>query len=312
MTKWYVKELSNLTKISVQTLHYYDRIGLLKPSLRQDNGYRLYSETDLLKLQQIIALKFFSFELAQIKAIVADPKEGIPALKDQVQILEQKAKNYAAASDTLNGIIHEVADNGSIPWETVIKSIEVYHMTEQLEHSWVKEIFTPEELKEYATFEAQLKANATPKNKSDFEKSWQDLIQEIADNLETDPKSKQGILLGKKLMDWVNTVYGKEYAHLRTKKFEKGFGEGKGLDDAGMTPEIVQWMEKSMDAYWRDRIYRTLDKVGKAPNEEVSHEWTIILDDMYGNEEKRKQELVEVALNDDGISDKAKAWLKSL
>jgi DNA-binding transcriptional MerR regulator len=47
MTKWYVKDLSKLTNVSVQTLHHYDRIGLLKPSLRLANGYRLYSEKDL-------------------------------------------------------------------------------------------------------------------------------------------------------------------------------------------------------------------------------------------------------------------------
>ncbi len=57
MTQWYVKELSKLTHISVQTLHHYDRIGLLKPSLRLANGYRVYSEKDLSKLQQIISLK---------------------------------------------------------------------------------------------------------------------------------------------------------------------------------------------------------------------------------------------------------------
>lgn len=59
MTQWYGKDLSRLTHVTVQTLHHYDRFGLLKPSLRLSNGYRLYSEKDLLKLQQIIALKFF-------------------------------------------------------------------------------------------------------------------------------------------------------------------------------------------------------------------------------------------------------------
>ena len=48
MTQWYVNELSKLTKVTVRTLHHYDKIGLLKPSLRRSNGYRLYSEADLL------------------------------------------------------------------------------------------------------------------------------------------------------------------------------------------------------------------------------------------------------------------------
>ena len=43
-------------------------------------------------------------------------------------------------------------------------------------------------------------------------------------------------------MLWVNQLYGKKYAHLRTKKFEKGFSEGKGLHETGLTPEIVSWV----------------------------------------------------------------------
>jgi DNA-binding transcriptional MerR regulator len=67
MAHWFVKDLSRLTSVSVQTLHHYDRIGLLHPSDRMPNGYRVYTEKDLLKLQQIIALKYFGFELQQIK-----------------------------------------------------------------------------------------------------------------------------------------------------------------------------------------------------------------------------------------------------
>ena len=59
MKGWYIKAFADLTGVSVRTLHHYDKIGLLKPSIRQANGYRLYSEADLLKQQQIIALKFF-------------------------------------------------------------------------------------------------------------------------------------------------------------------------------------------------------------------------------------------------------------
>lgn len=67
MTQWFVKDLSRLTGVSVQTLHHYDRINLLKPSLRLANGYRVYSENDLLKLQQIIALKFLVLSFRKLK-----------------------------------------------------------------------------------------------------------------------------------------------------------------------------------------------------------------------------------------------------
>src|ERR1700722_19563922 len=105
MAQWYVKELSKLTDVSVQTLHHYDRINLLKPSVRLPNGYRLYSEKDLLKLQQIIALKFFNFSLSQIKTLLSKPVDIIDQFTIQSSFLEKKAKTLFEASQTLKDII---------------------------------------------------------------------------------------------------------------------------------------------------------------------------------------------------------------
>lgn len=311
MTQWYVKDLSKLTGVSVQTLHHYDRIKLLKPSLRLENGYRVYSERDLLKLQQIIALKFFGFELSQIKVLLSNSTDALEHFSSQAKVLEQKASNLQEASQTLKSIISEVNDDKSIPWETIIKLIEVYRMTQQLQHSWLKEIFTPDELKQYVAFETDLKNNSTPEQKANFEKTWANLVAEISRNLETDPKSPHGITLGKKCMDWVNGVYGKKYAHLRTKKFEKGFGEGKGLEEYGLTPEIVSWMDKAMDAYWHDRIYTILNQVGTVPSEPTLKLWNEVLDDMYGDDNARKREIYNVVLADSKVSIEAKEWLRN-
>ena len=76
-------------------------------------------------------------------------------------------------------------------------------MTQQLEHSWVKDIFTPEELKQYAAFEIEWKSNSTPEKKEEFEKKWANLVSEISNNLDKDPESAIGIAIGEKLMLWV-------------------------------------------------------------------------------------------------------------
>lgn len=310
MAEWYVKDLSKLTGISVQTLHHYDRINLLKPSVRLSNGYRIYSEKDLLRLQQIIALKFFKFELSRIKELLSGNVEAIEHFSVQAKLLEQKANTLLDASHVLKQIISDVADDKSIPWETIIKLIEVYRMTQQLEHTWVKEIFTSDELKQYADLVSEHQQN--PKKKAEFEKNWANLILEISNNLKNDQKSALGIDIGKRCMMAVNQAYGKKYAHLRTKKFEKGFSEGKGLEESGLTPEIVSWMDKAMDAYWRDRIYGLLDQVGKTSADVLLNLWNEVLDDMYGEDNARKKEIYDVALADEKISKKAKEWLKIL
>ena len=123
LSRWYVKELSSMTGVSVQTLHYYDRTSLLKPSLRQDNGYRLYSEADLQKLQQIIALKYFNFELKDIQKLLSKPKLDSFIISQQDNILKEKSKRYLDASNTLNIILRDVDGSESMNWEKIIQTI---------------------------------------------------------------------------------------------------------------------------------------------------------------------------------------------
>lgn len=316
MTEWYVKDLSKLSAVSVQTLHHYDRIGLLKPSIRQLNGYRVYSEKDLLRLQQIIALKFFGFDLSKIQTLLAGDASVLEHFAVQAKGLEQKAQTLLEASQTLKSIISDVKDDKSIPWETIIHLIEVYRMIENLEHAWVKDIFTPEELKQYAAFETELKTRSSAAQKASFEKNWAELVSELGKNLKADPKSEIGIALGKKCMMLINGLYGKKFAHLRTKMFEKGFGEGKGLDEVGLTLAMVSWLDKAIDAYWRDRAYGILDQVGKASSDTVLKLWNDMLDDMYGEEETRKKTalpvILDAAMQDERISEAARQWLREL
>ncbi|STX51028.1 MerR family transcriptional regulator [Legionella busanensis] len=311
MKKWYAKELAILAQVSVRTLHYYDKIGLLKPSLRQSNNYRLYSEADLLKLQQIIALKFFGFELSQIKQLLSKNDNVLQNLALQSKFLQQKAESLLAASSILDRMSSECSANKSIPWENVIELIEVYKMTQQLEDAWVKEIFTPTELKEYVKFETELKSNSTPEQKEMFEKKWFNLVKEFKDNLHNDPNSKVGIDLGKKLMDWVNNLYGKKYAHLRTKKFEKGFAEGKGLEQHGLNSEIVAWMDKAMDAYLKQRAYSILDNFGKISLPQLLSDWNHLMDEICGDQIDKKATIIALALENEKISQEAKEWLKA-
>ena len=182
-------------------------------------------------------------------------------------------------------------------------------MTQQLEHSWVKEIFTTDELQQYATFEANLRS----KDKAEFEKSWANLIKKISHNLAQSPTSEIGVAIGKKCIDWLNSIYGKKYAHLRTKKFEKGFREGKGLEEVGLTPEIVSWMDKAIDAYCKDRIYGILNQIGtEVSDDTIFHLWKELLEDIYGENYSCKKEIYKMALSDEKVSKKAKEWLKTL
>lgn len=311
MTQWYVKEFSQLTGVSVQTLHHYDRIDLLHPSLRLANGYRVYNQNDLLRLQQIIALKFFGFELAQVKALLQSEKDAISHFSTQIECLEAKARTMLDASQLLKKILNQGHDAKTIPWKSIIEIIEVYRMSEQLEHRWVKEIFTPEELKEYAQFESDWKASSTSEQKASFETAWAGLIAEIEAHLQVPPNSTQGIALGEKCMRLVNGVYGKKYAKLRTKKFEEGFVKGKGLQEVGLTAETVAWLDKAIDAYWGQRVNAILDAVREDPsNQSLEQLWQALMSDMFGDDADGKKSHMQQLMTQYQSDKRIHSWLE--
>ena len=82
-TRFTVKQLANLAGVSARTLHYYDQIGLLKPSRDPYNGYRIYERPALLRLQQILFLRELGLSLEQIRAVIDRPDF------DLLQALEQ-------------------------------------------------------------------------------------------------------------------------------------------------------------------------------------------------------------------------------
>ncbi len=103
-----VKEISNITGISVRTLHYYDEIGLLKPSDKSDAGYRLYDDKALEQLQQILFFREFDIPLKEIKAVMENPAlDRNHILKMQREMLLTKIKRMerlvASIDDILKG-----------------------------------------------------------------------------------------------------------------------------------------------------------------------------------------------------------------
>lgn len=86
-----ISEVAKLTGITVRTLHYYDEIGLLKPSEITEAGYRLYSREDLEILQQILFFRELDFPISQIKEIMNNPNyDKEEALKKQKELLIQQ------------------------------------------------------------------------------------------------------------------------------------------------------------------------------------------------------------------------------
>lgn len=98
-----VKQVSDLTGISVRALHYYDEIGLLKPSEITEAGYRLYDDEALKTLQQILFFKELSMPLKEVKEIMMSPYfNKMEALKKQKKLLVLKRKRLDGLIELIN------------------------------------------------------------------------------------------------------------------------------------------------------------------------------------------------------------------
>lgn len=89
-----IKAVSKIAGISVRTLQYYDKIGLLHPTDYSDIGYRLYSDNDLITLQHILLFKELEFPLNEIKEIInSDNFDRDIALEQQIKLLTLKKEH---------------------------------------------------------------------------------------------------------------------------------------------------------------------------------------------------------------------------
>src|SRR2546422_3321557 len=99
ISRWYkAAEFARLARITVRTLHHYDRLGLLKPSGRTAKGHRLYGAQDFARLQQIVTLKFIGFSLKQIRSILnRDSFDLARELKSQREIITEQRRRLELA-----------------------------------------------------------------------------------------------------------------------------------------------------------------------------------------------------------------------
>ncbi len=99
-----VKEVAQLSGVSVRTLHHYDRIGLLCPQ-KAENGYRYYTEENLTQLQQILFYKYLGFPLKNIKELLENETDSIVQLEEQLCLLEAEQERLDTLIDTLTKTI---------------------------------------------------------------------------------------------------------------------------------------------------------------------------------------------------------------
>jgi DNA-binding transcriptional MerR regulator len=117
-----VKKLADLAGVSVRTLHLYDEIGLLKPLVRTEAGYRVYGQRELLRLQQVLFYKELDIPLQHIREILDDPNfDIVQALENHREALRSRKMRLTELLDTIDNTINKIKNGMALSHEELYR-----------------------------------------------------------------------------------------------------------------------------------------------------------------------------------------------
>ena len=221
-----VNDVSKLTGVSIRTLQYYDTIGLLKPAEYTESGYRLYDDTALERLQQILLFKELEFPLKEIKEIIDAPNfDRNKALEQQIELLTMKKEHLENLINFARGIKWLGVKQMDF---TVFDTKKIDEYSKRAKEQWGK---TPE----YKEFEEKSK-DWTDEYQQGMLKDFMQIFVEFGEMKSMDPADEKVQLQVKKLQDYITEHFyncTKEILSCLGKMYSGGGEFTENIDKAG-------------------------------------------------------------------------------
>ena len=193
-----VHEVSRLAGVSIRTLQYYDNIGLLHPAGFTDAGYRLYDDTDLETLQQILLFRELEFPLKDIRQIIRSPSfDRKKALDQQIGLLELKKDRLEKLISLARGIIAEGVKTKMDFSAFDTKKMDEY--TAKAKESWG-------ETSAYLEYEQKARDRSRDET-MELSRKMMDIFSEFGAIKGGDPASEEAQALVRKLQDFISANY---------------------------------------------------------------------------------------------------------
>ncbi|SDY19334.1 DNA-binding transcriptional regulator, MerR family [Evansella caseinilytica] len=194
---WKVGELAALTGLTIRTLRYYDQIELFSPSQHTQSGHRLYTKSDLSKLQEILALKHIGISLDEIKTIITNREDDF-----SVSIIEAQISRIKKDIDIQQNLLHKLESALITIRNKKVMSVE--ELTKLLEamKMYQEKYFTKEQLDRMKSHYDAFDQDTLKEKEQEF-KTILEKIQ-IAKNNGVPPNDSKVQALAK---TWSNIVY---------------------------------------------------------------------------------------------------------
>ncbi len=192
MRTYSIGELAKLAGVSIRTLRYYDKIGLLKPIDRAESNYRFYGKDELYRLQQILFYKELDFELKKIKKLLDDPDfDRLKALTFQRKQIVNRKERLDKLLVTIDKTIKDLKEE-----KNMLTDEELYEGFSKEEIQKIKQEVTQKYDPEVV---AESNRNVSKMSKNDFDAIKTEQIQqakELADlmHLPVDSAEVQAVI----------------------------------------------------------------------------------------------------------------------
>ncbi len=196
-----IGQLSKKTGVTVRTLDYYDEIELIKPSSKTSGGHRQYDEKDVMRLQQILALKYMGFSLERIKNILKDlSSTWEQSIAEQLEMVRQEQERLKMLEQALLGVLYSIEFEGEMNWSIVFSTIQLFQKGPEDAFQQYKDHLNDEDIQKIM----ELNNNMTPEDIQE----WMESISDIKNNLDLDPGSKKARELVERWHNQVKAMFG--------------------------------------------------------------------------------------------------------
>lgn len=206
----------------------------------------MYSDNDMIRLQQICVLKFFGLSLENIKKIFFKKIDQLDHLIMQKKMLLHEVAHLNSIINILEQCIEQGRLNHRISLTKIFKTIEGLHMINDLKKTSLGKILNEVDLQHFAA----LRQNFSEEQAIAYGKKWDILIEKVEAVLNTDPTTKESIALAKEWMRLVDECY-KDTPHLKNTLWQ-AFKEGKfDSNDIGfpkISKAMTMWIERAVKA----------------------------------------------------------------
>jgi DNA-binding transcriptional MerR regulator len=197
-----VGELAKRTGLTVRTLHHYDEIGLLKPSQHSEAGYRLYTASDVARLQQVLSLRQLGFALEEIRDCLDRPGFApLEVMYLHVARLREQIELQRKLAERLEALAEHCRTAGKVSADEFLETIEVMTMIEKY--------YTPEQL----AYLEKRRQETGPSGEEMIKQGpqlWADLFSAVRAEMEagTDPADPKAQELAKRWLELVTAFTG--------------------------------------------------------------------------------------------------------